>query len=386
MVKKDIIILGATGTIGDNSLHIIKNNPQKLRLLGISAEKNHKKLIQIAKEFKPSFVAIVDETNVAEVKEQLPNTKIIYGKNANNELSQIKADLVINGIVGFAGLASTLSAISAKQKIALANKESIVCGWHLIENLLKKHPQSKIIPVDSEHNALLQIFEERELTEIDKVIITASGGPFFQQSKEQLAKVSKNQALNHPKWKMGEKISIDSATLMNKGFELIEAYYLFNLPKEKIEAIIHPESIIHAIINFLDGNSKAVMAVPNMQVAIAYAISFATKQKRIPQNLHLDLTLQKNLSFYKVDEEKFPALAIAKKVMAIGKSSPAILNASNEVAVKLFLEEKISFSQIVEISRIVLEKSKILPFNSLAELCEIDRIAREISYKVAGTQ
>jgi 1-deoxy-D-xylulose-5-phosphate reductoisomerase len=386
MVKKDIIILGATGTIGDNSLNIIKNNPQKLELLGISAEKNHKKLIQIAKEFKPSFVAIVDETNVAEVKEQLPNIKVIYGKNANSELSQIKADLVINGIVGFAGLASTISAISAKQKIALANKESIVCGWHLIENLLKKHPQSKIIPVDSEHNALLQIFEEKELAEIDKVIITASGGPFFQLSKEQLAKVSKNQALNHPKWKMGEKISIDSATLMNKGFELIEAHYLFNLPKEKIEAIIHPESIIHAIINFVDGNSKAVMAVPNMQVAIAYAISSATEQKRIPQNLHLDLTQQKNLSFYKVDEEKFPALAIAKKVMDVGKSSPAILNASNEVAVKLFLEEKISFQQIVEISRIVLEKSKILPFNSLAELCEIDRIAREISYKVAGTQ
>lgn len=384
---KNITLLGSTGTIGSSTLNIIRQNIEKYKLFAISAEKNYRKLIEIALEFSPKYIAIENEENLSELKTALPFCEIISGKDSALELCQIQTDIIVNGIVGFAGLKSTIRAIENNQKLALANKESIVCGWHLIENLLKKHPQSKIIPVDSEHNALLQIFEEGELAEIDKVIITASGGPFFQLSKEQLAKVNKNQALNHPKWKMGEKISIDSATLMNKGFELIEAHYLFNLPKEKIEAIIHPESIIHAIINFVDGNSKAVMAVPNMQVAIAYAISSATEQKRIPQKtLSLDLTQQKNLSFYKVDEEKFPALAIAKKVMDVGKSSPAILNASNEVAVKLFLEEKISFQQIVEISRIVLEKSKILPFNSLAELCEIDRIAREISYKVAGTQ
>jgi 1-deoxy-D-xylulose-5-phosphate reductoisomerase len=380
---KSITILGSTGTIGASTLNILRQNAEKYKLFAISAQNNYKKLIEIALEFSPKYIAIEAEGNLSELKTALPYCEIISGKDSALKLCQIQTDIIVNGIVGFAGLKSTLCAIKHNQTIALANKESVVCGWKLIENLLKKHPKSKIIPVDSEHNALFQLFNENEIDQVEKFTITASGGPFFNTAMSELKNVTKNQALKHPNWQMGNKITIDSATLMNKGLELIEAHFLFNITPEKLGAIIHPQSIVHAVINYTDGNTKAAMANPNMQVAISFAISSGLNEKRLKNNLSLDLTKIGSLSFFEINNNKFPAINLAIDAMKIGKSAPCILNAANEVATELFLQEKIGFLNIIKISQKVLEKSNISNFNSLEELCEIDNMARTLAKQYA---
>ncbi len=375
---KKISIFGSTGSIGKSALEVIKNAPNNFQVIALVAKNDVKTLIAQALEFKPSAVVIKNEKHFPELKLALRNLKkceVLCGEKAILEVAKIRCDLFISAIVGAAGMLPTLAAIKSGSNIALANKESLVCAGEFLMKEAQKQ-KVKIIPVDSEHNAIFQIFENENLKMIDDITLTASGGPFF-HSKKDFKKISIAEALKHPNWKMGAKISIDSATMMNKGLEMIEAFHLFPISKKQIKILVHPQSIIHGMVNYADGSSLAALSLPDMKVPISYALAFPNRMKIAHQKL--DLTKTQKLEFFAVDEKKFAAVRICREALETDGSAPAVLNAANEIAVEKFLKGEITFDQITKITEKTLAKISHKKLSSLEEAIFFDEKARKIA-------
>ena len=378
---KNIAILGSTGSIGRNTLDVIRNlnkNGFPVRPCYLTAHSNSKLLCEQIDEFKPDAVAIMNEAQYKDINSRYSNSKceILHGRQGIKEIIiRDNYDLLVNALVGFSGLAPTLEAIRNGKNVALANKESLVVAGELISHLIEKY-KTYIIPIDSEHSAILQCIQGESINKVTKIMLTASGGPFLNFTKEQLGDVSVEQALNHPNWKMGNKITIDSATLMNKGFEIIEGKWLFNLNVENIEVIIHPQSIVHSLVEFADGSVKAQLGIPDMKIPIQYAITFPD---RIASNFpRLDLNKLKSLTFFQPDLDKFECLKLAFEVIKLGGTYPVVLNASNEVAVDMFLKKKIRFSDISGLIKLALDKHVNHFETEIEGISEIDKWSREV--------
>ena len=343
-MTKHIAILGSTGSIGTQTLDVARAHTDKLTVEVLTAGHNAKLLIEQAREFNPNAVVIADETKYTEVREALADLdiKVWTGSKAIEDVVQMSTvDTVVTAMVGYAGLSSTIKAIEAGKNIALANKETLVVAGELITELVAKH-KVKVTPVDSEHSAIFQCLVGEP--EVEKLIITASGGPFRTKSIDELRTVTPQQALKHPNWNMGAKITIDSASMMNKGLEVIEAHWLFGIPYEQIEVTVHPQSIIHSMVQFIDGSVKAQMGLPDMRLPIQYALSYPD---RWPSAFgRIDFKNQQPLTFEAPDLEKFRCLALAYEALGKGGNMPAIMNAANEVAVAAFLKERIGFLDI----------------------------------------
>lgn len=347
-----VSILGSTGSIGTQGLEVIDQHQDKFKVVGLSAGSNASVLKDQIIKFKPEVVSVKDE----ETKSELLNFnfdhkfEIIVGKNASAEVAKYPCDVVLNGITGAAGLLPTLETLKAGYKLALANKESLVIGGKLVLDLAQ---EGQIIPVDSEHSALAQCLRGEKKSEIKKLILTASGGPFRGKSKEELKNVTVEQTLNHPTWNMGPVVTINSASLMNKGLEIIEAHLLFGIDFEKIEVVVHPQSIIHSMIEFVDGSTMAQASPPNMKLPIALGLSWPERLLNV-QN-PVDWSNSQSWTFENVDDKVFKAINLAKKVGKAAGSAPAAMNAANEECVSAFIERKISFLSIVEIVEQVVE-------------------------------
>jgi 1-deoxy-D-xylulose-5-phosphate reductoisomerase len=340
--KKNIAILGSTGSIGTQALDVAREFPDKFEISVLTASNNADDLIKQALEFSPKIVVMVSEFAYAKVKDALAGTgiKVLYGEEGLVEAVQLdEIDVVLNAIVGSAGLRPTVKAIQCGKDIALANKETLVVSGELIMGLVKQH-NVKMLPVDSEHSAIFQCLVG-EPSPIEKIYLTASGGPFRGRTREQLASVGKAQALKHPNWSMGAKITIDSASLMNKGLEVIEAKWLFDLNIDQIDVIVHPQSIIHSIVQFEDGSMKAQMGLPDMKLPIQYALTYPQRYKNSFKRF--DFMDYGNLTFEKPDLETFRNLQLAYDALAEGGNRCCVLNAANEIAVAAFLEDKVSF-------------------------------------------
>lgn len=348
-MKKQIAILGSTGSIGTQALQVIDEHPDLFEAYCLTANNRVKELAEQARRYNPAAVVIANEDKYEELKSLLsdmPDIKVYAGKQAIDEIVEAgPIDMVLTAMVGFAGLSPTIHAIKAHKKICLANKETLVVAGELICELSKKY-RAPIIPVDSEHSAIFQSLVGEGDNEIEKILLTASGGPFCNFTKEQLATVTKADALKHPTWHMGAKITIDSATMMNKGFEVIEAKWLFGVPADKIQVLIHPLSIVHSAVQFVDGAVKAQLGVPDMRLPIQYALTY-------PDRIHLSegrLDLFKQpLEFFEPDLDKFRCLALAFEAIKKGGNMPCIVNAANEIVNRGFLEDKCGFMQMSDI-------------------------------------
>lgn len=374
--KKKIAIFGATGSIGKNTVAIIADNLDKFEVTSLAAGSGFKTLAKQARILRPKYVVLEDKSKYQDLKNEisdLDEVEILCGRENIIEIAKIKCDIFVSAIMGFAGLEPTLAAIKAGSNVAIANKESIVCAGDFI-NLEAQKSKVKIYPIDSEHNAIFQIFENDNLDKIDSIILTASGGPFFRNDID-LAKVTVPMALKHPNWSMGSKISIDSATLMNKGLELIEAFYLFPISQDKINVLIHPQSIIHGIVNYVDGNSLSVMSVADMKIPISYCLS-NTKRMQV-NNAKLDLAKIKNLEFFEVDHKKYPALNLCKQALKDGNEALVKLNAANEIAVAKFLQEEIRFDEISKFVQSVLELNFSDKISDVKDVISFDKIVRK---------
>ncbi len=373
---KTISILGSTGSIGTQALDVVSK--LNIRVTALTAHSNIKLLEQQIREFNPELAVVFKEEKAKELRDKIKdtNTKILTGMEGLIEAStQKNCDLVLNSLVGMVGLKPTLSAIEAKKDVALANKETLVAGGSLVMNAVKRNGV-KLYPVDSEHSAIFQCLQGApDDKSLKKIILTASGGPFFGKTKEELKVVTKAQALNHPNWSMGEKITIDSATMMNKGLEIIEAYWLFNIPVESIDVVIHRESIIHSLIMYNDNSVIAQLGVPDMRIPIQYAITYP---KRLESPVkELDLAAIGLLTFAKPDEDTFRCLSACKKALKIGKTAPAIVNGANEAANQMFREDKITFLEIGELVEKSLENIKIVEPKTLDDVIKADALARK---------
>ena len=336
---RDIVILGSTGSIGVQALEVVSENPDKFRIVGLSAGSNNlARLIEQARNFDVPVVATSGDGSL--LREALPKSTIIDGVDSSREVAALPADIVLNGITGSIGLGPTLAALEAGNKVALANKESLVAGGDLVMS----HGRDRIIPVDSEHSALFQAMHAGRVEDVARVVLTASGGPFRERSDLNGIKVS--EALAHPTWSMGPVVTINSATLVNKGLEIIEAHYLFDIPYQRIDAVIHPQSVVHSMIEFTDGSTIAQASPPNMKGPISYALSYPTRiAKAMPA---IDWSKSHNWQFAPIDEARFPSVALARRCGALGGAFTAMYNAANEVAVDAFLKERIPFTAIVD--------------------------------------
>ncbi len=346
--QRSLTILGATGSVGKSTLDLVRERPDRFKIKGLTAHTNFESLALLALEFRPDSVVIADETYYKQLKDSLSGTDIVVhaGEDALFALAAVPVDCIVGAIVGIAGLGSVHSAIQAGQKIALANKETLVVAGHLIMPMLRRTGAS-ILPVDSEHNAIFQCLKGESDEVIKDVVLTASGGPFRQMSREQMRSVNIQQALKHPNWKMGPKVTIDSATLMNKGLELIEAKWLFGLPVEKIKAVIHPQSIVHGLVNFADGSCVAHMGSTDMRIPISYALEYP--ERMTWQVETLDLVKLSRLDFYEIDLDRFPCFKLAKTVLSSTPEQAVILNAANEIAVAAFVHGQLGYSEIAEL-------------------------------------
>jgi len=380
---KKISIFGSTGSIGKNTIEVIKNDLKNFAVVALVARNDVKTLIAQALLVKPSYVVIENEKYFLELKsalKTLKKTEVLAGQKAILEVAKVQCDLFISAIVGAAGMLPTLNAIKAGSHIGLANKESLVCAGHFLMAEAKKQ-KVKIFPIDSEHNAIFQIFENENLEMIESIVLTASGGPFF-NSKKDPKKISVAEALKHPNWKMGAKVTIDSATMMNKGLEMIEAFHLFPVKKKQIEILVHPQSIVHGMVNYHDGSSLAMLSAPDMKVPISYALSHPHRMKI--KHKKLDLAAVQNLSFFAPDEKKFPAIRICREVLESDGSAPTVMNAANEIAVAKFLNGEISFDKITQITEKTLAKIAHKKLKSIDEVLEFDERARELALVILG--
>jgi 1-deoxy-D-xylulose-5-phosphate reductoisomerase len=375
-MKKQITILGSTGSIGTQTLDVIRRNPDKFEVYAITANNQDDLLIEQAKEFHPEFVVIANEAKYEKVKDALSALpmKVYTGAQAIADVASMNsADIVVTAMVGYAGLLPTINAIKAGKTIALANKETLVVAGELIQKLVQEY-HSGIIPVDSEHSAIFQCLAGEEQNEIEKLIITASGGPFRTKSIEELATVSKADALKHPNWSMGAKITIDSASMMNKGFEVIEAKWLFGIDPKNIEVVVHPQSIIHSMVQFSDGAIKAQLGMPDMKVPIQYALTYPDRTaSTFPR---IDWRMCSRLDFEQPDVSRFRNLQLAFDAMKQAGNKPCVLNAANEIVVRAFLNDRISFLKMSDIIETMLAKTNYIPTPSLDDYIECDKETR----------
>ncbi|MEI6879961.1 MAG: 1-deoxy-D-xylulose-5-phosphate reductoisomerase [Bacteroidota bacterium] len=379
MQKKKIAILGSTGSIGTQALDIARANPDKIEIEVLTANSNADLLIAQALEFKPNHVVIADERKYQFVKDSLANEdiKVFAGSKSIEDMMEItSADMVLTAMVGYSGLKPTIKAIKNKKRIALANKETLVVAGELITKLCAEN-RVDLIPVDSEHSAIFQCLVGEDLNTIDKVILTASGGPFRGKKASDLAEVTKAQALKHPNWRMGAKITIDSASLMNKGLEVIEAKWLFGLDKSQIDVVVHPQSIIHSMVEFNDGSIKAQMGLPDMKLPIHYAFFFP--QRMQSDFKRLSFKDYNTLTFEEPDLETFRNLDLAYHAMDKGGNLACILNAANEVAVDAFLHDKIKFLQIAELNEKCMNKVSFIQNPSLEDYVNTDSETRRVA-------
>jgi len=376
---KRIAIMGSTGSIGTQALDIVKANRSHLQVEVLTAQNNADLLIKQALEFEPNAVVIADETKYKYVKDALDkhDIKVYAGADALCQVVQMgTVNIVLAAIVGFAGLKSTIAAIEAGKPVALANKETLVVAGELVTSLAKEKGVN-IYPVDSEHSAIFQCLAGEFHNKIEKIILTASGGPFRGKDKKFLSTVTKESALKHPNWTMGAKITIDSATMMNKGLEIIEAGWLFALKPEQIEVIIHPQSIIHSLVQFEDGSIKAQLGLPDMRIPIQYALFYPQRSKSsFPR---FDFAAYPNLTFEKPDRDTFSAIGLAYEAMKKGGNMPCVLNAANEVAVGAFLKDKIGFLDIALLVERVMQKVSFVAKPTLNDYVESDLEARKIA-------
>jgi 1-deoxy-D-xylulose-5-phosphate reductoisomerase len=377
--KKKIAILGSTGSIGTQALEIAREQKDSIQIEVLTANSNADLLIAQAKEFNPNHVVIADESKYLQVKEALANDdiKVFAGNKSIADVMEItSADTVLTAMVGYSGLLPTIKAIENKKRIALANKETLVVAGELITKLCAEN-RVDLIPVDSEHSAIFQCLVGEDLNTIDKIILTASGGPFRGKKRSDLAEVTKAQALKHPNWSMGAKITIDSATLMNKGLEVIEAKWLFGVTGNKIEAVVHPQSIIHSMVEFNDGSIKAQMGLPDMKLPIHYAFFFP---QRVQTNFErLNFSKISNLTFEQPDLETFRNLALAYEAMNKGGNMACILNAANEIAVDAFLKDKIKFLQIAELNEKCMNQVSFIKNPTLEDYIQTDTETRKVA-------
>lgn len=378
-MKKQICILGSTGSIGTQALDVIRQHPDLYEAYALTANDSVEKLAEQAREFNPAAVVIANEARYEELKAKLADTdvKVYAGHKALCEIVEAgPVDMVLAALVGFAGLEPTIRAIKARKKICLANKETLVVAGELILNLVSKY-HVDLLPVDSEHSAIFQCLVGEEMNEVDKILLTCSGGPFRNFTHEQLLTVTAADALRHPTWKMGAKITIDSASLMNKGFEVMEAKWLFGVPAEKIEVLVHPQSVVHSGVQFKDGAVKAQLGVPDMRLPIQYAFSFP---KRLPLNGdRLDLFSTRKLEFFKPDVQKFPCLRLAYEAISEGGNMPCILNAANEVANAAFRRGECSFLGMAEVIERTMRQASFGKTPNLDTYFQTDAEARQIA-------
>jgi 1-deoxy-D-xylulose-5-phosphate reductoisomerase len=384
--KRKIAILGSTGSIGTQALDVVRKNPDRFEIEVLTAQYNDVLLIAQAKEFKPNVVVIVDESKYQTVFDALNalDIKVYAGKKALESVVQMEQiDIVLTALVGYAGLLPTIKAIQAGKHIALANKETLVVAGQLITDLCRQH-KVDLLPVDSEHSAIFQCLAGEWHNPIEKIILTASGGPFRGMLKDQLGQVTFREALKHPNWAMGAKITIDSASLMNKGLEVIEAKWLFDVRADQIEVVVHPQSIIHSLVQFHDGSMKAQMGLPDMKLPIQYALAYPN---RIVSDFpRFDFAQYANLSFEKPDLETFQNLKLAFMAMEKGGNMPCVLNSANEVAVEQFLKERIGFLEMPEIIAACMAKVPYIAEPVLDDYISSDEDARRLAKELIGIQ
>jgi len=380
---KNIAILGSTGSIGKNSLEVIANFPDQFNVSYLTVNKNIDALCDQVRRFRPKGVVVLDRKSAEECKNRFDgSTEVLAGEEGLLEIVQRSdVDVVISSLVGFAGLEPTVAAIKAKKKIALANKETLVVAGEIIMSLVKELGGT-LIPVDSEHSAIFQCLAGESSSSVGKIILTASGGPFLNAPKEMLKKVSVEQALNHPNWKMGNKVTIDSATMMNKGLEVIEAHWLFGIPPDRIDVVIHPQSIIHSMVEFIDGSVKAQLGMPDMKLPIQYALTYPEREKS--NFARVDFPKLREMTFFPPDYERFKCLRLAYDALNAGGTMPAALNAANEIAVKRFLEGKISFLQIPETICRTMEHHSSTPHPVLDDIIAADASARKFAESICN--
>ena len=376
---KKILLLGSTGSIGQSALQVIREFKEEYHLIGIAAHSNVESLLQQAKEFQPKSIALFDQTKASLLKTQISHTKVFSGPSGLLEMiAQEKVDLCILAMSGSEGIRPALLALEMGADLALANKEILVAAGEIITTKARELGR-QILPLDSEHSAIFQCMQGYKKEDVDKVIVTASGGPFFRREKD-FDKITLEEALLHPTWKMGKKITVDSSTLMNKGLEVIEAHWLFSLPPSKIEVVVHPQSIIHSLVTFIDGSTLAQLSHNSMVLPIQYALSYPKKMKRIIPEL--DLKKVSPLEFFDVDHKKFPALRLAYEALDHGGASPCFLNAANEVLVERFLKGEIRWIQISYFLETLLENSPKISKITLDDLDEVAKIARDKAYLI----
>ncbi len=376
MMKKKISILGSTGSIGVNTLNVVEQFPERFEVIGLAVQRNIGLLEKQMRQFHPQVVSVADETQANELRKRCTDleVEVLTGESGTVQVAiHPEVDMVVSAIVGCAGLVPTYQAVLAGKHLALANKETLVVAGALIMPEIEKRGVS-LLPVDSEHNAIFQSLRGHRREDVQKILLTASGGPFRQHTKEHLENVTLQEALRHPNWNMGKKITIDSATLMNKGLEVIEAHWLFAVPFSDIRVVVHPQSVVHSMVEYVDGSIIAELGVPDMRIPIAYSMAYPD---HIPVDVsRLDLTDIGSLTFEEPDFEKFPCLRYAYQAGEIGGTMPAVLNAANEVVVEAFLQEKVSFLDIPRIIRCVMDVHEVQPLSRLDDAIKADRWAR----------
>ena len=373
---RNIAVLGSTGSIGRNSLEVIKGLPDRFRVTYLTANKNTDLLAQQIRIFKPRGVVVLDENRASALKNQMNGSvEFLTGVHGLKEVvRRDDVDIVISSLVGFAGLEPTIEAIRHHKTVALANKETLVAAGQLITALLREYGV-QLIPIDSEHSAILQCLQGEDPARIARLILTASGGPFLNKPLQEFESITVDQALHHPNWQMGRKITVDSATLMNKGLEVIEAHWLFGLPAQKIDVVIHPQSIIHSMVEFVDGSVKAQLGIPDMKLPIQYALTFPD---RFPMNgERLSFPKLQSMTFSEPDRNKFRCLQLAYDALSRGGTLPAAMNAANEVAVEAFLTKRITFKRIPEVIENAMTTHKTISSPELPDIIEADRLTRQ---------
>jgi 1-deoxy-D-xylulose-5-phosphate reductoisomerase len=379
---KNICILGSTGSIGQSSLEVISRFPSRFRAAYLTANTNIGVLQEQIRRFQPTAVAVMNESSAASLKDITNGSLNVFsGQHGLEDLvRRDDIDIVISSLVGFAGLKPTIEAIKHGKTVALANKETLVVAGEIITRLVREYGAT-LIPIDSEHSAILQCLAGEKRADIARLILTASGGPFLNVERKDFAGLSVKAALKHPTWRMGNKVTIDSATLMNKGLEVIEAHWLFGLPPEKIEVLIHPQSIVHSMVEFVDGSIKAQLGMPDMKIPIQYALTYPERADSVYPRV--DFAELGEMTFSKPDFEKFECLELAYEALRRGGTAPAVLNGANEIAVALFLKEKIRFHHIPVIIREAIHRIPVTESPGLDDIVQADRAAREFARDVS---
>jgi len=379
-----LVILGSTGSIGKSTLDVVAGHPGRFQVVALAANSNVELLVEQVRKYRPKYVCLADESRREQLTAALQDetAELLFGVNDLVALAELQdADTIVNAIVGAAGLRASLAAVKAGKRLALANKESMVAGGPLFPDLLKKHG-GVILPIDSEHSAIWQALQAGRRDDLRRIIITASGGPFRSLPREQFENITVEQALDHPTWKMGPKISIDSSTLSNKGLEVIEAVALFQVPASQVEVVVHPQSIVHSMVEFCDSSIIAQLSNPDMRLPITCALFWPERTKSEYGRLDFGQTL--DLTFEPPDFKRFPALRLAFEVAAVGGTAPVVYNAANEIAVESFLSKTIKYTEISGIIASTVDKIDVVSRPSLEDIIDVDRAARELARITAG--